>query len=159
MNTPLAVGSGVARSITLLAFFLAAASWVPLSASAEMPTLELNAGVHRIEAEVASTFSTRAEGLMHRRQMAPNRGMLFVFPQPAQHCMWMRNTLIPLSVAFMDEDGKIINIADMQPHSEANHCAGKPARFALEMNAGWFRNRGIATGQRIGGIERAPAPH
>lgn len=120
--------------------------------------LELSAGVHRIEAEVASTFAQRAEGLMHRRQMAAGRGMLFVFPQRAQHCMWMRNTLIPLSVAFLDDDGSIINIAEMQPETEVNHCAAKPARFALEMNAGWFARRNISAGQKIGGTERAPAP-
>lgn len=130
----------------------------PGSARAQTPGLELSAGVHRIEAEVASTFAARAEGLMHRRQMAANRGMLFVFPQRAQHCMWMRNTLIPLSVAFLDDDGAIINIAEMQPQTEVNHCASRPARFALEMNAGWFRQRNIGAGQKIAGIEAAPAP-
>lgn len=120
--------------------------------------LELSAGVHRIEAEVAADFATRAEGLMHRRSMAPNRGMLFVFPRDAQHCMWMRNTYIPLSVAFLDERGAVINIAEMEPRSESNHCAARPARFALEMNRGWFEQRGIKPGAKIGGIDRAPLP-
>jgi hypothetical protein len=131
----------------------------PTLATAQQPMLELSAGVHRIEAEVASTWSSRAEGLMHRRQLGAGRGMLFVFPDPARHCMWMRNTHIPLSVAFVDDAGEIINIAEMEPESEVNHCAGKPAKYALEMNAGWFKQRGIAAGQRIGGIERAPAAH
>jgi uncharacterized membrane protein (UPF0127 family) len=80
--------------------------------------------------------------------------MLFLFDEPAIQCMWMKNTLIPLSVAFLDEAGTIINIADMQPHSEDSHCAVRPARYALEMNRGWFAERGIKTGARLRGIER-----
>ena len=129
-----------------------------LSANAEMPRMELSAGFHRIEAEVAANQENRALGLMHRKSMGSNQWMLFVFPVAARHCMWMRNTLIPLSVAFLDEAGRIINIADMQPHSEANHCAAAPARFALEMNQGWFASRGLRPGQKIGGTEKAPSP-
>lgn len=120
--------------------------------------VELAAGFHRIEAEVASTYPERARGLMHRRDMAERRGMLFVFPRTQVHCMWMRDTFIALSVAFMDEQGTIINIADMQPQSDATHCAAAPARYALEMNRGWFAQRGIKPGARIGGLEMAPAP-
>jgi hypothetical protein len=136
--------------------FAAAAFWAAPAAAVGL--LELAAGIHRIEAEVADTHASRAEGLMHRRSMAPNRGMLFVFPQDARHCMWMRNTYIPLSVAFLDEQGAVINIAEMEPESERNHCAGRPARYALEMNRGWFQQRGVRPGTRIGGIEKAPAP-
>lgn len=118
----------------------------------------LNAGIHRIEAEVAADQPTRMQGLMHRRQMPANHGMLFVFPVADRHCMWMRNTLIPLSVAFLDADGKILNIEQMQAQTEENHCAAAPARFALEMNLGWFAGKGIRVGQRIGGIDKAPAP-
>lgn len=121
-----------------------------------LPVLELTAGFHRIEAEVASTSPARAQGLMHRKSMESQRGMLFVFTYDGLHCMWMKNTLIPLSVAFMDEKGHILNIAEMQPHSEQNHCAASPARYALEMNAGWFAQRGLKAGDAIGGIERAP---
>lgn len=124
-----------------------------------MPVIELSAGFHRIEAEVAATDRHRQVGLMHRQSMPPQRGMLFVFTQDNTHCMWMRNTLIPLSVAFMDEAGRIINIEDMTPHSEDNHCAKRPARYALEMNRGWFAQRGIAPGQILRGLERAPVPH
>jgi hypothetical protein len=123
-----------------------------------MPVMELTAGFHRIEAEVASTPQTRAQGLMHRRDMPQQRGMLFVFTQEAQHCMWMRNTLIPLAVAFLDDSGRILNVEEMQPQTEANHCAARPARYALEMNAGWFAQRGLKRGDQIGGIERAPRP-
>ena len=91
-------------------------------------------------------------GLMHRESMPQNAGMLFIFDEATQHCMWMKNTLIPLSVAFIDEQGAIINIEDMAPKTENSHCARKPARYALEMNRGWFAARGIKPGSRISGI-------
>lgn len=125
---------------------------------AEMPRIELTAGFYRIDAEVAADNPHRMQGLMHRRSMAANQGMLFVFPLAATHCMWMRNTFLPLSVAFLDEDGRILNIENMQPQTEDNHCAAKAARYALEMNLGWFSSKGIKPGARIGGIEKAPAP-
>lgn len=123
----------------------------------QLPLLELNAGMHRIEAEVAATSDSRQIGMMQRTMMPPHRGMLFVFPEVAKHCMWMRNTLLPLSVAFLDETGRIINVEDMQPKTENNHCSTKPARYALEMNLGWFRSRGLGAGFVIAGIEKAPA--
>jgi uncharacterized membrane protein (UPF0127 family) len=83
--------------------------------------------------------------------------MLFVFPETDKHCMWMRNTLLPLSVAFLDEKGRIINVEDMQPRTENNHCAAKPARYALEMNLGWFKARGLGQGFAILGIEKTPS--
>jgi uncharacterized membrane protein (UPF0127 family) len=95
---------------------------------------------------------------MNRKAMPPQRGMLFVFSEPRTHCMWMRNTYIPLSVAFLDENGTVLNIEDMQPQTENSHCARKPARYALEMNLGWFAQRGLGPGARVGGIERAPRP-
>ena len=122
-------------------------------AHAELPVVQLSAGVHLIKAEVAADFDTRALGLMHRKALAPNAGMLFIFDQPAIHCMWMKNTLIPLSVAFLDEHGIILNIADMQPQTEQSHCAAAPARLALEMTRGWFSQRGIKPGARLGGLE------
>ena len=127
-------------------------------AQAQMPRLELNAGLHRIDAEVAADQQNRMQGLMNRRSMATNQGMLFVFTQADRHCMWMRNTLLPLSVAFLDERGQILNIEDMKPQTENNHCAASPARFALEMNQGWFASKGIKVGQRIGGVEKSPRP-
>ena len=122
----------------------------------QLPLLELFAGMHRVEAEVAATPDSRQTGLMQRTMMASQRGMLFVFPDVAKHCMWMRNTLLPLSVAFLDEKGRIINIEDMQPQTENNHCAVKPARYALEMNLGWFKSRGVGAGFAIAGIDKAP---
>ena len=133
----------------LLALLLFAA--VPALAQ-PLPTVQLSAGMHLIHAEVAADFATRARGLMHRESLGANAGMLFMFEQPEIQCMWMKNTLIPLSVAFLDERGAIINIADMEPHSERTHCAARPASYALEMNRGWFSARGIKPGVRLGGI-------
>jgi uncharacterized membrane protein (UPF0127 family) len=127
-------------------------------AHAEMPRLELSAGFHRIEAEVAADQNNRMQGLMFRKSLAANQGMLFIFPRVDRHCMWMRNTPLPLSVAFLDEEGRILNVEDMQAQTETSHCAVGPARFALEMNLGWFSSKGLKPGLRIGGIEKSPRP-
>lgn len=137
-------------------FFVLFVSMV-FSATAEMPRVELSAGIHRINAEVAHTDAMRQQGLMHRRSMAAQDGMLFVFEQSQQICMWMKNTFLPLSVAFIDDKGTVLNIEDMAPQTENAHCAASPARFALEMNQGWFQKRAIRAGNKINGIERAPA--
>jgi uncharacterized membrane protein (UPF0127 family) len=136
------------KYLFLLAALLAGA------AHAQLPVVDLAAGMHLIRAEVADNMSARTTGLMHRKSMAQNAGMVFVFAENAAHCMWMKNTLIPLSVAFIDEAGAIINIADMQPHSEQSHCAARPARYALEMNKGWFAQRGIKPGAKLRGLEK-----
>jgi uncharacterized protein len=119
----------------------------------ELPMVQLKAGMHLIRAEVAADYATRGRGLMYRKSLAQNTGMLFIFDQPAIHCMWMKNTYLPLSVAFLDEKGEIINIADMQPHSEQSHCATRPALYALEMTRGWFAQRGVKPGAQLGGLE------
>jgi uncharacterized membrane protein (UPF0127 family) len=125
-------------------------------ALAQLPVIELTAGIHLIHAEVANTFETRAQGLMFRKQLGPNEGMLFVFPQAEAHCMWMKNTLIPLSVAFMDREGKVVSIAEMRPQTETSHCAAAPAKFALEMSGGWFAAKGLKPGATLLGIAKAP---
>lgn len=119
-----------------------------------LPKMTLQAGSHQITAEVAATPSTREIGLMHRKSLATNHGMLFIFEQKAQHCFWMRNTLIPLSIAFIADDGTIINIENMQPQTEQNHCAQLPVRYALEMNQGWFSKKGIKVGTQLGSIPK-----
>lgn len=136
---------------------VASCMWQVPAARAELPLVELGVGMHRIEAELAHTDQARQVGLMRRPSMPAQHGMVFVFTQEARHCMWMKNTLIPLSVAFLDRDGRILNIADMKPQTEDSHCAAAPARYALEMNQGWFAGRGVAAGERIRGIERLPA--
>jgi uncharacterized protein len=125
---------------------------------AQANAITLTAGVHLIRAEVARDVDTRAKGLMFREKLPPNQGMLFVFEETGRHCMWMKNTLIPLSVAFIQADGTIANIADMKPHDQTSHCAVKPVPFALEMDRGWFASRGVKAGSRIGGLEKAPPP-
>ena len=139
-------------SVLLLAAGAAAAQQPPL------PTVQLGAGMHLIRAEVADRDASRAMGLMHRTALAPNGGMLFVFDAAAVHCMWMKNTPLPLSVAFIDASGAIVNIADMQPRTEVAHCAARPARFALEMAQGWFAERGIRAGTRLRGLEKLRLP-
>jgi len=123
-----------------------------------MPLIQLSAGVHLIKAEIAANNEHRQQGLMFRQKMAANEGMLFIFEQNALHCMWMKNTLIPLSVAFLDEQGRILNIEDMQPQTLENHCAVKPAKFALEVNLGWFKQRGIQAGSKISGVTELLKP-
>lgn len=143
------------RSLPLLA----ASSAVALAAAtalAQMPTLQLSAGIYLIRAEVASTFDTRATGLMFRESLGASEGMLFVFPEAQVQCMWMKNTLVPLSVAFIDAAGAIVSISDMQPQTETSHCAAAPAKYALEMNRGWFAAKGLKAGTKIRGLEKAP---
>jgi uncharacterized membrane protein (UPF0127 family) len=147
------------RLLTSLTLLLGVLSPLTLWAQQSLPMIELTAGFHRIEAEVAHTQQTRMTGLMNRRAMPTQHGMLFVFDAEVRHCMWMKNTLIPLAVAFIDETGRIINVEEMQPQTENNHCAAKPARYALEMNGGWFKGRGLGAGTQLRGLEKAPSPY
>jgi uncharacterized protein len=117
----------------------------------KLPTVQLTAGMHVIQAEVASTPQQQQIGMMMRREMGANEGMLFVNAEPGVRCFWMRNTLIPLSAAFIGDDGTIVNIADMQPQTDDSHCSTKPVRFVLEMRQGWFDKRGIKPGSRLRG--------
>lgn len=146
------LAAALLASCTLGAFATAAV------AESALPAAELGFGMYRIEAEVAHTFETRQTGLMNRTAMPLHRGMVFVFPEARAHCMWMKNTPLPLSVAFVDDGGRVINVEDMQPHTTDNHCAAGLARFALEMNLGWFAERGIKAGDTLRGFDRLPAP-
>ena len=118
-----------------------------------LPIKKLSAGMHVIQAEIAATPETRSTGLMYRKSLAPNQGMLFVFEQANIQCFWMRNTFIPLSIAFLLDDGTITNIADMTPQSDQSHCSAKPVKFALEMEQGWFAKRGITADKKILGLQ------
>ena len=140
----------------LLALALACLSARADEAPQKLPTIELRAGLHRIEAEVARTEQQRAIGLMHRTAMPPNAGMLFVFDRTGVQCFWMKNTLLPLTIAFLADDGTIVNLADMEPRALDSHCSAGPVRLALEMNAGWFAKRGLKAGDRLGGAAFAP---
>ena len=116
-----------------------------------LPRVELSAGMHRIEAQVAQAPHERQIGLMNRRTMAQHEGMLFIFEQPATQCFWMKNTLLPLTAAFVADDGTIVNLADMQPLVEDSHCSTQPVRYVLEMNQGWFAQKGLKAGSRLRG--------
>jgi uncharacterized protein len=118
-----------------------------------LPLVTLQAGMHLIRAQVAQTPEQRATGLMFRKEMPANEGMLFVFEAPAQQCFWMKNTLLPLSIAFLADDGTIVNIREMKPQSLDSHCSAKPVRYVLEMNQGWFAKRGIQAGSKLTGAE------
>jgi uncharacterized protein len=123
----------------------------------KLPTTQLTAGMHLIRAEVADDDREREIGLMHRPSMGTSDGMVFVFQQPGVQCFWMHNTLIPLSAAFIDDTGTIVNIEDMKPQTDDSHCSKKPVRFVLEMNKGWFDKRGLKAGSVIGGALFKPA--
>ena len=117
----------------------------------KLPRVKLQAGMHQIDAQVAQTLDQRQTGLMHRVDMPQHEGMLFIFEQPSAQCFWMKNTLLPLTSAFVADDGTIVNLADMKPQSTESHCSAKPVRFVLEMNQGWFAKRGIAPGFKLRG--------
>jgi len=117
----------------------------------ELPRIKLSAGIHLIDTQVAASPEQRSTGLMFRKDMPQSEGMLFVFEEASQQCFWMKNTLLPLTAAFVADDGKIVNLADMQPQTTESHCSTQPVRYVLEMNQGWFRKKGIKAGFKLGG--------
>jgi uncharacterized membrane protein (UPF0127 family) len=131
-----------------LAAFAAAAQDQPQT---DLPRVKITAGMHIIDAQVAAQPDQRMTGLMHRKEMPQHEGMLFVFEAPTQQCFWMKNTLLPLSVAFVADDGTIVNIEDMAPQTLDSHCSTKPVRYVLEMNKGWFAKRGVKPGAKLAG--------
>lgn len=143
----------------ILAVFFVFLLSVLLSANvrAEMPVHQLSISGHTVLAEVAHTDANRSQGLMFRQSMDENNGMLFVFSETGRHSMWMMNTDIPLSVAFLDEKGTILNIADMMPRTTTAHRSAGPSKYAVEMNLGWFAARNIKPGARVTGLEKVPA--
>ena len=156
---PIATAARTARrTVSQIGIWLVMAGALHAGAAAaqEGPQLnlkrvELTAGMHRIDAQVAQAPQERQTGLMHRKEMPQHEGMLFVFEQPAQQCFWMKNTLLPLTAAFVDDDGTIVNLADMKPQTLDSHCSTKPVRYVLEMNQGWFAKKGIKAGAKLGG--------
>jgi uncharacterized membrane protein (UPF0127 family) len=132
----------------------AAAQGVPQ----DLPTITLQVGINNIRAMVAITPDQRQTGLMFRREMAQHEGMLFVFDEPSPQCFWMKNTLLPLSIAFLADDGSVVNTDEMKPLTLDSHCSTRPVRFVLEMNQGWFTKRGIKAGSKIGGAPFAAKP-
>ncbi len=137
----------------LVAALLGLAAWAAQAQDRpqSLPAVQLQAGMHLIRAEVAQQPGERSIGLMHRASMPANDGMLFVFDAPDKQCFWMKNTLIPLAIAFLADDGRVVNIAEMQAGKLDAHCSDQPVRYALEMHQGWFAKRGLKAGNRIAG--------
>ena len=132
-------------------FLVAATSHAQDDPQMNLQRVKLSAGVYQIDAQVALTPEQRQVGLMFRKDMPQHEGMIFVFEQPTQQCFWMKNTLLPLTAAFVADDGTIVNLADMKPQTTDAHCSEKPVRYVLEMNKGWFEKKGIKAGTKLGG--------
>jgi uncharacterized membrane protein (UPF0127 family) len=142
------------RLINALAALLLASCVFPATAQepqTDLPRVKLSVGMHLIDAQVAQTPGQREIGLMFREQMPQNEGMLFVFERPSEQCFWMRNTLLPLTAAFVADDGTVVTLEDMKPKTLDSHCSAKPVRFVLEMNQGWFARKGIKPGFKLNG--------
>jgi uncharacterized membrane protein (UPF0127 family) len=120
-------------------------------AQTNLPRVKLQAGMYQIDAQVAQAPDERTIGLMFRKEMPQQEGMLFVFEQPSKQCFWMMNTLLPLTAAFIADDGTVVNLADMKPQTTNSHCSAKPVRYVLEMNQGWFSRKGIKAGFKLTG--------
>jgi uncharacterized membrane protein (UPF0127 family) len=120
-------------------------------AQMKLPRVTLHAGMHQIDAQLAQTPEQRQIGLMYRKEMPRHEGMLFIFEQPGQQCFWMKNTRLPLTAAFVADDGTLVNLADMKPMTEDAHCSKRPVRFVLEMNQGWFASKNLKAGDKISG--------
>jgi uncharacterized membrane protein (UPF0127 family) len=137
----------------LLALALSVLASVALAQEPQtrLPRVKLSAGMHVIDAQVAATAEQRMTGLMHRKDMPQHEGMLFVFESPSEQCFWMKDTLLPLAIAFVADDGTIVNIDEMKPQTLDSHCSQKPVRYVLEMNSGWFAKKGIKPGQKLAG--------
>ena len=116
-----------------------------------LPRIKISAGMHLIDTQLATSSQQRATGLMFRKEMPASEGMLFIFEQPSEQCFWMKNTLLPLTAAFVADDGTIVNLADMKPQTTDSHCSARPVRYVLEMNLGWFGKRGIKAGAKLSG--------
>lgn len=136
------------RTCTVLAMAWLGASSA-LAQGMLLPTAQLLVGPYRVSAEVAATEESRSHGLMQRQSLPANHGMLFVFEKVGTPCFWMKNTPLPLSIAFIDEQGVIVNIADMQAHSLDSHCPKGPVIYALEMEQGWFRQHQVKAGDSV----------
>ena len=122
----------------------------------DLPRIKISAGMHLIDVQVANTDEQRAAGLMFRKDMPQTEGMLFIFERPSQQCFWMKNTLLPLSAAFVADDVTIVNLVDMKPQTLDSHCSSQAVRFVLEMNQGWFDRKGIKAGAKLGGAPFKP---
>jgi uncharacterized protein len=141
----------IPTALAVLALSAALAPAAAQDAQMNLPRVVLSAGMHRIDAQVAQTPEQRTIGLMFRKEMPQHEGMLFVVEQPSVQCFWMKNTYLPLTAAFVADDGTVVNLVDMKPHSTDSHCSAKPVRYVLEMNQGWFAKKGLKAGTVLNG--------
>ncbi len=150
------------KKFHLLAFAIALVVSAPVVAQGQaqlnLPRTILSAGIHQIDAQVARTAEEHAIGLMFRKEMPPNEGMLFVFNAPSKQCFWMKNTLLALTAAFVADDGTVVNLEDMQANTTESHCSTKPVRYVLEVNQGWFAKKGIKAGAKLSGAPFKTTP-
>ncbi|PQA81484.1 DUF192 domain-containing protein [Limnohabitans sp. TS-CS-82] len=142
--------------LTLLVALSTATASAQDTPQTTLPRIKLQAGMYQMDVQVAQTPEQRSIGLMFRAEMPTHEGMLFVFEQPSTQCFWMKNTLLPLTAAFVADDGTIVNLADMKPQTTDSHCSTKPVRFVLEMNQGWFAKKGLKAGSRLAGVAFKP---
>ena len=142
---------GLGRRLLPFALLAACGVWAQEGPQLNLQRVKLSAGMHQIDAQVAQTPQERTIGLMHRKEMPTHEGMLFVFERAGVQCFWMKNTLLPLTAAFVADDGTIVNLADMKPQTTDSHCSTQPVRYVLEMNQGWFAKRHIAAGTQLRG--------
>lgn len=141
----------IAIALLGLASVLANSSHAQNTPQTDLPRVRLSVGMHLVNAQVAASPEQRSTGLMFRREMPQSEGMLFVFEQASVQCFWMKNTLLPLTAAFIANDGTIVNLADMKPQTTDAHCSKEPVRYVLEMNQGWFGKKGVKAGFKLGG--------
>ncbi|HVN34379.1 MAG TPA: DUF192 domain-containing protein [Casimicrobiaceae bacterium] len=142
----------IGRTFALLAATAFAATVSAAQTVVELATVPLTINDNKLTAEVAKTPEQQMTGLMYRFSLKPDHGMVFVFDRSEQRAFWMKNTYIPLSIAFVAADGRIVNIEDMAPRDEASHFSAGPAMYAIEMRKGWFAERGIRAGDRVSGL-------
>ncbi len=143
------------NKLRALIFFLAIVG-VGVLRAADLPTVDLSIAGHKVVAEVAATNDARTTGLMYRFSLLPDHGMLFVFAAPQPLAFWMRNTYVPLSIAFIGANGRILNIEDMAPRTDDGHPSKGAALYTLEMKKGWFADHDIKAGDRVDGLDKAP---
>ena len=139
------------RFLAALALFAAVAA---AQADTRLKTATLKVGPHALRVEVAATDPQRALGLMNRPKLGHDDGMLFIFDEVAYHSMWMKDTLIPLSVAFVDAQGTILNILDMEPQTLEPHVSAGPSIYAIETNKGWFAAKKVKAGDKVTGLPK-----
>ena len=141
----------IAIGLLALASALGDISYAQNIPQLNLQRIKLSAGMHLIDTQVAASPEQRSTGLMFRKDMPQSEGMIFVFEKATVQCFWMKNTVLPLTAAFVADDGTIVNLADMKPQTTESHCSAQPVRYVLEMNQGWFGKKGIKAGFKLDG--------